>query len=175
VIKNIKKPEKDGTVIQKNPNPSKSIIKSVVYSNDLVEIIVSGTGGGYRPGVLSEVTSKLGNSNINIYSITTSQTHLALLIHKEDLKKGKEILSEIRQGVIEHVDFLSDIALVCIVGEGAREKKGLAAGIFYAASKAGVNVMNISAGASSVSSHFIIRRKDLRKTILAIHKTFCRV
>jgi aspartate kinase len=175
IIKNIKKPEKDGTVIQKNGNPSKSIIKSVVYSNNLVEIIVSGTGGGYRPGILSEVTSRLGNSNINIYSVTTSQTHLALLIHKDDLKKSKKILSEIRKGVIEHVDFISDIALVCIVGEGAREKKGLAAGIFYAASQAGVNVMSISAGASSVSSHFIIKRKDLRKTILAIHKTFCRI
>jgi aspartokinase/homoserine dehydrogenase 1 len=175
VIKNIKKPQRDGTVIQKDGNPSKSIIKSVVFSNDLVEIIVSGTGGGYRPGVLSEVTSRLGNSNINIYSVNTSQTHLALLIHKDDLKKSKKILSEIRGGVIEQVDFLSDIALVCIVGEGAREEKGLAAGIFYAASQAGVNVTSISAGASSVSSHFIIKRKDLRKTILAIHKTFCRV
>lgn len=174
IIKNIKKPQKNGTMIQKNGNASKSIIKSVVYSNELVEVIVSGTGGGYRVGVLSEVASRLGNSDINIYSVITSQTNLALLIHKDDLKKCKKILFELHKGVIEQVNFLSDIALVCIVGEGAREKKGLAAGIFYAASQAGVNVEGISAGASSVSSHFIIKKKDLRNTILAIHKTFCR-
>ncbi|UCE37997.1 MAG: aspartate kinase [Thermoplasmata archaeon] len=173
VIKNILKPNKDGTTIEKTGFKTEKVIKSVVYSKDLIEIKVSGAGAGYRPGVLKEVTSTLGDSNINIYSVSTSHTQLSLLIHKNDLSICNEALNGVQGGVIEHIDHLSDIALVCVVGEGSRENRGLAGKIFSAVSKAGVNVEMISAGASSVASHFIIKRIDLKKTISAIHQTFC--
>lgn len=173
VIRNILKPEGTGTIIIKEGYKAENGIKSVVYSDDLVEIKVSGAGAGYRPGVLSELSSILGNSNINIYSVSTSQTHLSFLIDKDDLEKCKKALESIYGGIIESIDFQKNIALVCVVGEGSRSMKGLAGRIFTAVANSGVNVEIISAGASQVASHFIVKKDDLSKTINAIHTTFC--
>jgi aspartate kinase len=173
VIKNILKSDGKGTKIVKKGYRTKNVIKSVVYSTDLVEIKVSGSGAGYRPGVLSTVSEILGKSNINIYSVTTSQTHLSLLIYKNDLQRCLKALDDIYGGVIERIDFQKDLALVCVVGEGSRDRKGLAGKIFTAIANAGVNVEIISAGASQVASHFIVKKDGLTKTIKAIHTTFC--
>ncbi len=172
-IKNILKPDNDGTTILKKGYKSKNVIKSVVYSTDLVEIKVSGAGAGYRSGVLSTVSSTLGKSNINIYSVTTSQTHLSLLIHKNDLINCLDALDEIISGAIERIEYFKNIALVCVVGEGSRNKIGLAKKIFSSVADAGVNVEIISAGASLVASHFIVKKEGLKNTISAIHSTFC--
>ena len=173
VIKNIQNSKEKGTVIVKKGYKTKNVIKSVVYSTDLVEVKVSGSGAGYRPGVLSAVSDNLGTSNINIYSVTTSQTQLSLLIHKNDLERCLKAMEYIHGGVIESIDFQRNLALVCVVGEGSRTMKGLAGKIFSAVADAGVNVEIISAGASKVASHFIIKRDDLRDTIEAIHTSFC--
>ena len=69
--------------------------------------------------------------------------------------------------------FQEDIALVCVVGEGSKGKLGLAGTLFSAVSEVSVNVENISAGASDVAAHFMIKKEDLKKTLEAIHFTFC--
>ena len=173
VIKNIQAPNNEGTRIVKKGFRTGEVIKSVAYSTDLVELKISSAGGGYRPGVLSAVTSELNNSNINIYSVATSQTQLSILINKSDRQAAKTALEKIETGLIEHIDFQKDIALVCVVGEGAHKTKGLAGKIFSAVANASVNVEVISAGASKVASHFTINKNDLKKTIIAIHDTFC--
>jgi aspartate kinase len=173
VIKNILKPEGNGTTIIKKGYKAKKVIKSVVHTTDLVELKISGAGAGIRSGVLSTVSNALFKSNINIYSVSTSQTHLSLLIHKNDFKKCIKTIDKIFGGVIEDISFQKDIALICVVGEGARNKIGLAGKIFSAVSSAGVNVEIISAGASQVASHFIVKKSDFKKAVKAIHSEFC--
>ncbi|UCE73813.1 MAG: aspartate kinase [Methanomassiliicoccales archaeon] len=173
VIKNIIQPQKKGTIIMKKGFKSKNVIKSVVYTNDLVEIKVSGPGAGYRSGVLSLVSSTLSSSNINIYSVNTSQTYLSMLIHKNDLEGCLKALKDIQSGVIEGIEHQKDIALVCVVGEGSRNIKGLAGKIFSAVASSDVNVEMMSAGASEVAAHFIIKKEGLKRTIEAIHRAFC--
>jgi aspartate kinase len=173
VIKNILKPDDKGTKIIDEGHRTKNVIKSVVCSTELVEISVGATGAGYRSGVLSSVSKTLFDANINIYSVSTSPTHLSILIHRSDLKNCLKVLNGIIGGVIEDIDYKKDIALICVVGEGSRKTKNLAGKIFSAVSKAGVNVYNISAGASQVSVHFIVKKGDHEKTVRAIHSTFC--
>jgi len=174
VIKNILGPEEKGTRIASKGYVTKDVIKSVVYSTDLVEIKVSAAGAGSRPGVLSAVAEALNKANINIYSVTTSQTHLSLLVHKSDYRTCSQALTAIKGGLIERIDFQKDIALVCVVGEGSRSTKGLASKIFTAVAEEGLNIEIISAGASRVASHFIVNKKDMIKTIIAIHNIFCK-
>jgi len=173
VIKNIKRPKNDATTIGKKSYRAPNIVKSVVYTDDLVEVRVSGSGAGLRPGVLSHVSGALEKSKINIYSVSTSHTHLSMLIFRRDLPECLRALKRVSKGPIEQVESKKDIALVCVVGQGMRDSSGLAARIFSAVANAGVNVEGISAGASHVASHFLINKSDLEKTIRAIHSEFC--
>lgn len=173
-IKNIQRPNARGTMIVEKGFIAPNIVKSVVYSNDLAEIKLAAVGGGHRPGIIANVTMALNDANVNIYSIATSQTFLSLLIYKSELQDCIKALEKIADGVYKRFDFQKDVTLVCVVGEGAYDTKGLAGKIFSAVADANVNIEIISAGASKVATHFIIKQKDLEKTLTAIHDTFCK-
>jgi aspartate kinase len=173
-IKNINYPKNIGTRIFQKGFKTENIIKSVVYSTNLAEVNISAVGAGHRPGVMEAVAGVLNKSNINIYSINTSQTQLSILIYKADLQRCLNVLENKIDGSIKRPSYQNDIALVCVVGEGAAKSLGLAAKIFSAVSDADVNINLISAGASNVALHFVVQKNDLTRAIIAIHDTFCK-
>jgi aspartokinase len=67
---------------------------------------------------------------------------------------------------------VQDVALVGIVGEGLLRRKGIAARCFTAVADRSVNVEMISFGPSDVAVYFLVRNKDLQKSVEAIHTTF---
>jgi aspartate kinase len=172
LIKNIKNPRSQGTIICNDSNEDSEGIKSVAYSTDLVEIRISGSWAGLKSGTLADVTGILGQKGINIFSVATSHTHLSVLIYKDDLNQCLSALKSVSGGIIEGITYLENIALVCAVGEGSRRKVGLASKIFSAVADAYVNVEIISAGASDVAAHFVIKEDNLKKTLEAIHSAF---
>jgi aspartate kinase/aspartokinase/homoserine dehydrogenase 1 len=127
---------------------------------------------GFKPGIIGEIGRRLAADGVNIYSIITSQTCINLLVDRKDARRSHEVLREMAGGVIESVDLNEDVALIAAVGEGLLARKGLAARIFSAVSKADVNIEMISTGASEVASYFIVDCQDTDKAIQALHREF---
>lgn len=172
VIKNLYKPESPGTVIGKSKHARQDVIKSVSYLPNVATLKVYDTGAGYKSGFLADITSCLLKANINIFSATTSQTCVAVLIDESDIASAKKAIKTIISSVGENFEVNPGVALVCAVGEGFGTTKGVAARVFNAVAAKGVNVDLISAGASTVAYHFTVDRKDLKNTIAAIHHEF---
>jgi aspartate kinase/aspartokinase/homoserine dehydrogenase 1 len=82
------------------------------------------------------------------------------------------MIEEMEFSAIVKVTCVDDISLIAVVGEGMLEKPGIASRVFGAVSRERVNILIISAGASSVATYFIIDRRHREKTIRAIHKEF---
>jgi aspartate kinase len=173
IIKNINNPNEKGTIIQDHTGSVDQGIKSVAYTKDLAEIRIFGTGAGNTSGLLSIVFGLFGQKKINIYSVSTSHTHLSIMVNKIDLEVSMGILNGICGGPVESVSYSDDIALVSVVGIESRDKMGLAGKLFSAVGESEVNIEIISAGASDVAAYFIIKEEDLIKTVNAIHSTFC--
>ena len=173
VIKNLYKPEAPGTVIGKSKQVRKdNIIKSVSYLPNVATLKVYDAGAGYKSGFLADITDCLHKANINIFSATTSQTCAAVLIDEADIPHAKKAIKGIIGTVGENFEVNSGMALVCTVGEGFGQTKGIAARVFNAVAAKNVNVDLISAGASMVAYHFTVERKDLKNTVAAIHEEF---
>ncbi len=172
VIKNLYKPASPGTVIGKSKHARKDVIKSVSYLPNVAALKVYDTGAGYKSGFLAYITTCLHEANINIFSATTSQTCAAVLIEEADIAGAKKAIKAIIGTVGENFEVNPGVALVCAVGEGFGETKGVAARVFNAVAAKNVNVDLISAGASMVAYHFTVDRKDLKNTITAIHDEF---
>jgi len=172
VIKNISDPKKRGTRISREGYRRKEILKSVTFNKDITVLKIKGAGVGYKPGIISEMSRRLSDLNINIYSIITSQTCINLLLDRNDLHRSFEALRQLSGGVIEKIETMDDVALIAVVGEGLLRTHGLAAKVFSAVAREKVNVEMISAGASEVAYYFIIKRKDLSKAIHAIHEEY---
>ncbi len=171
-VKNVFRPELRGTAIKPSGVQKVAGIKSISFMKNMAIIKIYGAGAGTKTGVISEISSKLTEAGVNIYSAATSQTCVAFLIAKHDLHLAQRTLETSKKGVIERIETTDDIALLCVVGEGLGYEKGIAARVFTAVAKEGVSVNMISAGASLVAYHFTVDKKDLERTTRAIHAEF---
>jgi len=174
IIKNLFNPESPGSTIGSSKHARKDVIKSVSYVPNVATFKVYDDGAGYKSGFLADITSCLARANINIFSATTSQTCAAVLIDESEVPHAKKAIKSLIGTVGERLEIIPGMALVCTVGEGFGETKGIAARVFKAVAAKNVNVDLISAGASMVAYHFTVDRKDLKNTIAAIHEEFFR-
>lgn len=172
LIKNIYKPGDPGTEISPDSRTRADVIKSVSYSRDLSTLKVYASGAGYRTGFLSRISEVLASAAVNVYSATTSQTCVALLIENDQVSRARKALTPLIGNLLEKVETIPDISLIAAVGEGLGYTKGVAARVFKAVASEGINVQLISAGASMVAYHFTVDAKDLEKAIVAIHREF---
>jgi len=172
VIKNLYSPESPGTLICNDRQAREDVIKSVSYVPNVATLKVYDTGAGYKSGFLSDIASCLSREGINLFSATTSQTCVAVLIDEGDVAHAKKAIKSIIGNVGESFEIDPGHALVCTVGEGLGRTKGVAARVFRAVASKNVNVDLISAGASTVAYHFTVDRKDLSKAVEAIHGEF---
>jgi aspartate kinase len=171
-IKNTLNPDAPGSLITPSIPRSKNFIKSVAYDTDIGILKVHSSGVGARPGILALVASQMTESGINIKSVVTSQTCISLLLAFNDLEIGRQALKSLRPKPYRRLEKIDDVALVSIVGEGIVQGKGIAARCFTAVARCNVNVEMISFGPSRVALYFLVRNRDLKNTVNAIHNTF---
>ena len=171
-IRNTFKPETPGSVVSSRSPRVASVIKSVAHDQDIGILKVHGSGVGARPGILAQVASQLTTEGINIKSVVTSQTCISFLLAHKDLEAGRTALKGLRPKPFRRLGKVEDVSLVSIVGEGLAQRKGIAANCFEAVKNCGVNVEMISFGPSRVALYFLVRNKDLQKTLTSIHSMF---
>lgn len=158
--------------IDGNPEISDKIIKSVTYNDDFAILKLIGPGVGIRSGLLADITTHLGNKNINIKSVITSQTTINLLLSRNDVFEAQKIVENLDLTLLNQIQTIDDISVIALVGEGMIEKPGLAAKMFGAISKENINIIIISEGASPVTAYFIIHQDERDKAVRAIHHEF---
>jgi aspartate kinase len=175
-VKNTFNPKNQGTLIVREQKKSVDVVKAVSVRNEVALLTVSGVGMIGVPGIAAKLFGVLADERVNILMISqgSSEVNISFIIEKSGLKKalstlkkafpGKDIVTEIR-----HSD---DVSIVAVVGSGMRGTKGVAARIFTAVAKAGVNILMIAQGSSEVNISFVVQRKDARKAANALHKEF---
>ena len=171
-IKNTLNPTAPGSLITPRSQKSENLIKSVAYDTDIGILKVHASGVGARPGILALVAKQMTDSGINIRSVVTSQTCISLLLELHDLEPGYLALKGMYPKPYKRLEKVEDVALVSIVGEGLLQRKGIAARCFSAVAENDVNVEMISFGPSRVALYFLVRNRDLHRTVKAIHRTF---
>ncbi|MCE1165950.1 MAG: aspartate kinase [Bacteroidetes bacterium] len=171
-VKNISCPECGGTQIGHDAYIEENIIKSVSQNESLSMIRINGTGIGYKPGLIRKFSNALSAENINIFATVSSQTTINLIIGNKDAELSYEILNKYKGKIIEKIDFVRNIALVAVIGEGLVRKRGIFARILSAVSKEKVNVEMASAGASEVAIYIIVPKDELNEVVNAIHEEF---
>ena len=135
-------------------------------------IRIHGTGIGYKPGLIRNIGNALSENNINIFATVSSQTTINLLIENKDAEDAVDILNSFKGKIIEKIDFVRNIALIAVIGEGLLKKRGIFGRILNSISQEKVNVEMASAGASEVAIYIIVPKDELKEVINALHKEF---
>jgi bifunctional aspartokinase / homoserine dehydrogenase 1 len=172
VIKNVYRPDLPGTSVSKSSPSEEKVIKSISCMKNLGMVKIFAEDTGYRSGFLSQLGKRLNDADVNILSVATSLTCVAMLVDKKDLRAARIALESEKHSGIARIETSEDIALVCLVGEGVGVTRGVASRAFQAVAAEGINIGLISAGASLVAYHFTVKKDDLEIATKAIHKEF---
>lgn len=168
----------EGTIIQEvcSMDHSNDSVRGVAQDANTARIAILGLKN--VPGVAYSLFSVLAEDNITVDMIVQSvrssnddKTDIIFTINDTDLEDAKRVLNKMREeGKIEEVIYDDDTAKVSVVGAGMLGTPGVAARMFGALGRAGVNIDIVSTSEISISC--LILRKDLDKAVQAIHDEF---
>jgi aspartate kinase len=175
VIRNSFAPDGPGTTISERGDPRPGI-RAVTAVSGLCLLSLDGKGMTGIPGIAARVfgtTARLGVSVV-MFSQASSEQNIAIVLPEADRARtaaalGQEFRYEKLVGSIDGVAAKSPIAVVAAVGDGMRGTVGIAAKVFAAVARAGVNVEAIAQGSSECNISFAVDEKDREAAVKALH------
>jgi aspartate kinase len=159
-------PNATGTMVVGESGETPTKIKSIAHKKNITILRITSARmlGAY--GFMSALFQIFERFRTAIDVISTSEVSVALTL--DDTAELEKIVTELKR--LGDVDVESGYAVICVVGEGLRASKGLAAAIFAAIED--VNVALISHGASSVNLTFVIKEEYVADVIRKLHEEF---
>jgi aspartate kinase len=164
-VLNSRRPEVEGTLIVAETPPSKAVIKSIAYKENITVVNIQSTRMLMAHGFLARIFDVFQRHATAVDMVTTSEVSVSLTVDRAE--RLPAILRELEE--FAQVSCTSRQVIVCVVGEKIRYTPGIVAKIFQAIG--GINVRMVSVGASRLNVSFVVDEKDLRQTVEALHHT----
>ncbi len=167
-----------GTVIREDYTMEEKsfVIRGVAHDEKVAKIAVLGVQN--TPGVAHKIFAALADANVDVDMIVQSirnieknVTDMVFTVAIGDLNQAKAVVDK----VAEELDAVAvlieeDVAKVSIVGAGMLGNPGIAARMFGALAKAGINIDIISTSEISVSC--LIKSSEIKDAVNAVHNEF---
>lgn len=138
---------------------------------------VSGPGMKGMVGMASRVFGAMSATGISIVLITQSSSEysISFCIEAEDKCKAEQVLREafeleLKDGLLEPVEFTDNVAIVTLVGDGMRTSKGVASQFFTSLTEVNVNIIAIAQGSSERAISAVIPEDKVSESIKACHE-----
>ena len=158
-IKNTLKPEADGTVISKVEPGWKGGVKAVAAKDGIIAIKIRSSRMLMAYGFLRNIFEIFERFETPIDMITTSEVAVSLTIdnpaHLMDIVSNLEPFGEVE------VDY--DMSIICVVGNGVAEDKGMVSRIFNGLEETQVRMISYGGSRNNIS---VLVKTSLKKEAL---------
>jgi aspartate kinase len=179
LVLNTFEPDHPGTLVVKEPKPSKEVAKAITAIKGLTMIIVEGRGMLGVPGIAARTFTAVARAGANVLMISqsSSEQSISFVIREteRDAVVGQlegEMARELAHHHIDHVRPLDGIVIVAVVGAAMKGTPGVAARIFGALGESGINVIAIAQGSSECNISLVVARGDADEAVRKIHEAF---
>ncbi|MEM1745960.1 MAG: aspartate kinase [Candidatus Nezhaarchaeales archaeon] len=171
-VKSFFNPESPGTIVHCDVSNDR-IVKAITMIPRVAIITISGAELYETPLIISKVFKSLYEKGANaiMVSQSSSQTNISIVVSEERLDSILEGLKETLPRNCD-ISWESDVCVIAVVGSGMRGRPGVAAKVFSAVAKEGVNVRMIAQGASELNISLVVKREDAIKAVRALHEAF---
>lgn len=177
LIKNSFNPQGAGTLIGQDTGEDNLAIKGITTLSDLTMVNVSGPGMKGMVGMASRVFGAMSSAGVSIVLITQSSSEysISFCIEAQDQAIAEQALGdafelELKDGLLEPVEFLNDVAIVTLVGDGMRTSRGVASQFFSSLAEVNVNIVAIAQGSSERAISAVIPEDKISEAIKACHE-----
>jgi aspartate kinase len=165
-----------GTLVTKEDvEMEKETVSGITYDRNEAKITILAVPD--RPGVAAEIFTGLSEKNINVdmiiqnVSVDGKNADLSFTVTKNDFPQAMEIVKD-KAKQLKARDVIGDtsIAKLSIVGVGMRSHAGVAARMFQALSRVGINIQMISTSEIKISC--VIDEKFIELGVRVLHDEF---
>lgn len=175
VLSSFTEVEGEGTLITfEEEAMEEAKISGIAFNRDEAKLTLQGVPD--RPGVAYEILGPIGKANIEVDMIVQNvgvddTTNFTFTVHRNEYKKALDILNTLadKLGAAKVVGD-DTIVKVSLVGVGMRSHAGIAATMFEALAKEGVNIQMISTSEIKVS--VVVDEKYLELAVRTLHEAF---
>ncbi len=175
-ILNTNKPKDEGTIIVANvgSNIKELPITGITGKKDFMVVNIVKSNSSSEIGFLKKALEVFEHYKIPVVLVTTGIDSFSIIVDKNDIKNNAyELSNEIKNSLkCEEVSIYDNLSLVCVVGRGLKDRKGISGEIFSLLGENGINIRTISQGADETSILVGVDDKNYTKTISVIYERF---
>lgn len=164
-----------GTLVtREDSDMEKVVVSGVAYDKNQVKVTVQGVPD--KPGVAAKIFNTISDNNVVVDMIIQNigeggLTDMSFTVPKTDSKKILEVMKKVVAEIgAKNVNVKEDIAKISIVGVGMRSHSGVAAKMFSALAKEGINILMISTSEIKISC--VIEAKYTELAVRVLHDSF---
>ena len=165
-----------GTIVtEEHPNMESVVVRGISIEKEQAKVTIENVSD--EPGVASKIFHAISDSGVIIDMIVqnvskTNHTDISFTLHRSDLKKAKQTIEPMLANLGESVkmETTDGIGKLSVVGIGMRSHSGVAAQMFSALAKGGVNIQMIST--SEIKTAVIIEENGLEEAANIVHEAF---
>lgn len=178
IIRNTFAPEKPGTRIEKTTDTSVPV-KGITAFSGLSLVNVEGAGMIGVPGTAERAFGALKQAGVSVVMISqgSSEHSICSVVQAKEAAAAQQALDEafrreLDAGLIEAIAITPGISVLAVVGDGMAGTPGVAARLFGALARAGINVRAIAQGSSERNISVAIAEADATRALKAVHAGF---
>ena len=172
-------PEAPGTVIDGRITPGSHPVKAITAVREQSLVSVEGKGMAGVPGVAARLFKAIADANISVTMISQSSSEASIClavpgeraIEAEQTLK-REFRSDITRGDVDEIVVRRGVSLVAAVGLGMARTPGVAARVFAATGRRGVNVLAVAQGSSELNITLAVEGSATDEAIRGLHAEF---
>ncbi|MFC3024341.1 bifunctional aspartate kinase/homoserine dehydrogenase I [Vibrio zhugei] len=179
LIKNSFNPQGVGTLIGQDTGEDNLAIKGITTLDNLTMVNVSGPGMKGMVGMAGRIFGTMSSHGVSIVLITQSSSEYSISFciaadYKEQaqLALTDEFELELKDGLLEPVEFVDDVAIISLVGDGMRTSCGVASQFFTSLAEVHVNIVAIAQGSSERAISAVIPENKISEAIKTCHENF---
>ena len=166
-------PEVEGTLITKEENiMEQPVVSGIALDRNQVRVGMYGVSD--KPGIASNIFTKLADANINVDMIvqtvgTDGKTNLDFTVPTTDLENTKTVMAQFKDEA-QDIDYNDSVCKVSIVGVGMKSHTGVASKAFSALANHNINIRIIST--SEIKISMIIEEKFAELAVRSLHDVY---
>ncbi|MFH6985922.1 bifunctional aspartate kinase/homoserine dehydrogenase I [Marinoscillum sp. 108] len=178
-IKNTFNPEHPGTLITKEWDQDKELIRGISSIKDISLVTLSGNSMVGVPKFSYRFFRALSEAHINVILITQSSSEHSITvgIDTKDSKAAVKALNaefeeQIENHKIDPIQAENNLSIIALVGSNMKNQVGVSGQMFNVLGKNGVSIKAIAQGSSERNISAVIAKDDLNKALNVLHESF---
>ena len=167
LVKNTFEPEHPGTTIRVDA-PKSGDIRAIAFKKDITVITVTSTRMLLAYGFMSRVFDVFEQQQVSVDLVTTSEVSISITV--DNLKNLDAVVADLQK--IAQVKVRSGQALICLVGQGLIDAKGVMNTAFAALKDVPIHM--ICQGSSELNMSIVVNNGDVIQAVQVLHDQFVR-